>query len=286
MAIYDKSGNLLNSGYNVNGESLQNAYDKNGDVIFPTTLTIKVMTYNWQWLQSFNSQQTMQTAIIQNNNADIIGFQEFSKSSSVPTVGANALIGYRTIRLSNHYNYNALVSKNIILSDITIADFQTQDQYDIDTYNETRCYMKCYLTIGEKTICWINTHLCYHTDVSKYAQMAEIFALAEQEDYCIITGDFNSYALSVSDSDYINMFKQFVDAGYNLANSTAEQGFTKTWTDSSVATSPSQMTYATDNIICSGNIDINDIVFDTTKFSYLNGQSIDHIPIIATLEIT
>lgn len=286
MAIYNIDGNALNGAYNVNGSSLVNAYDIDGEAVFPTGATsLKVMTYNWRWCQEFNSQQAMQTAIIQNNDADIIGFQEFSKNSSVPAVGANALSGYSTIKLSNHYNYNAMASKSLALSNVTIADFQTQDPYDISTYNETRCYMKCYLSIGGKTVCWINTHLCYHTDESQYAQMAEIFALAEQEDYCIITGDFNSTAVSVTDSDYINLFKPFVDAGYNLANSTAERGFTKTWSDSVSATSVSQMTDPCDNIIVSGNIDMHSVAFDTTKFSYLNGQSIDHIPVIVTLEI-
>ena len=87
-------------------------------------------------------------------------------------------------------------------------------------------------------------------------------------------------------SDYIGIFKPFVDAGYNLANSTTEKGFTKTWTTSATATSTAEMTYPCDNIITSSNIDINSVVFDDTKFSYLNGQSIDHIPLIAEVTIS
>jgi hypothetical protein len=36
----------------------------------------------------------------------------------------------------------------------------------------------------------------------------------------------------------------------------------------------------------SNNIDITDVVFDTTKLSYLNGNAIDHIPVVATLRLS
>ena len=283
MGVYSKNGEELNTAYNKSGSTINVAYDVNGNPLFLADLT--VMTYNCRWFQDFNSQQEMQNAIISANNADIIGFQEFSKNTSVPTVGANALTAYNNIQLSSHYNYNAMATKSLQLSNYSTADFQTQDQYDISTYSETRCWQKCYLSVKSKTICWINTHLCYHTEASKHAQMAEVFALAEAEDYVIITGDFNSTALSTAGSDYTGMFKQFVDAGYNLANSSPTVGFTKTWTDSATATSTAEMTDPCDNIITSGNIDIVSVRFDPIKFDYLNGKSIDHIPIVVRLKI-
>ena len=141
------------------------------------------------------------------------------------------------------------------------------------------------ITVGGKTITWINTHLCYLTQSVKFLQMAEVLALAETKDYVIITGDFNSMAETINDTEYTNMFKPFVDAGYNLANCTLERGFTKTWTDSVTATSLSDFSTTTDNIITSSNIQIQSVIYDVTKLSYLDGNKIDHIPLIAELVI-
>jgi len=275
MPIYDFEGNTLSSALDIQGNMLSNVYDVYGNPILAKTL--KVMTYNTQWFNGINSQQAMQELIINNNNPHIIGFQEFSRNGQIGNVAETALLNYRYRQMSNHYNYLFMASK-LPLSNIEIADFVHQS-------GETRAYMKCEINVYGKNITWINTHIDYISNVNQYAQMQEIFEMAEQAEYCIITGDFNSDALSTSDSDYINLYKPFVDAGYNLANSTAERGFTKTWTDSATATSPSEMTTATDNIITSENITIDSVVFDTTKFSYLNGQPIDHIPIIANLTI-
>lgn len=285
MSVYDLDGNELFNVYDVDGVTLNQAYDIDGNPLLdlePDKLTI--MSYNVQWWQNFNSQQTMQNEIIAKYKPNIIGFQEFSKTDSIPSVGIMALGNYSTIRLSNHFNFNAMASK-FALEDVTIADYETQDSYDLNS-NETRSYMKAYFTFNGKRICWINTHLCYYTNSAQYAQAAELLAMAEEEDYVVITGDFNSYGLNAESSDYIGIFKPFVDAGYNLANSTTEKGFTKTWTTSTTATSTADMTYPCDNIITSSNIDINSVVFDDTKFSYLNGQSIDHIPLVAEVTIS
>lgn len=285
--IYDTSGTQLYSAYDVDGNDLNIAYDINENTVYPSspiTPTIKVMTYNVRWFQDFNSQSAMQTKIINDNNADIIGLQELSKNGAIPSLGQTVLSGYDYKQLSAHKNYLGIASK-LSISNYSTADFEHQDSYDWSQYQETRAYQKCNISAGGKTITWFNAHLCFHDRSVKAQQMMEILALAEQEDYCIITGDFNSDCQSVNDADYIAMMKPFVDAGYKLANNTQSRGFTKTWTDSATATSTEQMTDATDNIIVSGNITITSINFDTTKFSYLNGQSIDHVPIVVGLLI-
>lgn len=284
MAIYDISGNSLGAVYDIDGTSLGQAYDIDENPLLPGENLLTVMSYNVQWFTGINSQETMQNLIIQNNDADIIGFQEFSRNTSVPTVGANILSDYSTIRLGNHINYSAIASK-IALSDITIADYATQDTHDVQVWHETRYYMKSYFTQNGRRICWFNTHLCVQNTEPKYAQMLELFNMAEQEEYCIITADFNSFAHSVEDDDYINMFKQFVDAGYNLANCSSESGFTNTYSGSTTAASTSDLTTAPDSIITTGNIDIVSVLFDITKFQYLNGNAIDHIPVVAHLRI-
>lgn len=285
--IYDLSGNNLTDAYSLNGGSISAAYNINGEQIYPDAVQLKVMTFNEQGWGGINSQQTMQNTIFNLYDADIIGFQEFCTNGVIPTVARNALTNYTNIQLTNHKNYNAVASK-FALSDWTIADYQTQDQYDIDTWNETRTYMRGYFAIGGKTIAFFNTHLCVHNQAPRHAQAAELFALAQQEEYCIITGDFNNTdsPMSASVSDYTGIFKPFVDAGYNLANNSPVAGFTNThYGGTEHLNSLSELTAALDSIIVSGNITIDRVIFDPTKLSYQNGQKFDHIPVVAELTI-
>lgn len=286
MSVYDVNGNEIFAVYDVEGTELSQAYDIDGNPLLsfePVDLT--VMTYNVQHFTYINSQAEMLAKIFGDNDPDIIGIQEISTSRSVPTVGANALVNYPYIELSNHINYNGLASK-IALSNVVSTDYQTQDQYDIDTCNETRCYMKCYFTVGNRQICWLNTHLSFHTASARYAQIAELFNIAQQERYVIITGDMNGVPFSTEDDDYIYMFKQFVDAGYNLANCSPTAGFTKTWTSARYPASLADLTNPYDNIITSGNITIRSVTFDTTKFDYETGNAFDHVPVVAEVTIT
>lgn len=283
MPIYDVIGNSVHIPYDIDGNALQQAYDIEQNPLLPTEESLVVMTYNVQWFTDFNGQRAMQQTIINSNDADIIGIQELTQNGTISAVGQAVLSDYSYKQLSNHKNYLGLVSK-IQLSDYSTADFTNQDPYDASQFSETRAYQKCTISFGGKNIAWFNTHLCFHDASIKALQMMEIKAMADLEEYCIITGDLNSYCLSTADADYTDMYKPFVDAGYNLANCVGNV-FTKTWTDSKTATSLSQMTYPHDNIITSANIDIYSIKFDTTKFSYLNGQSIDHIPVVARLVV-
>ena len=282
--IYNKSGSTIYTAYDKSGSIIDSAYDVDGNTVFQRQL--KVMTYNVQGWQGINSQQTMQNAIFGTYDADIVGIQEFCSDGSIPSIASNALSSYPNLQLTEHINYNAVASKQTI-SNWVIADYETQDPYDISTWNETRSYMKGYFTFHGKQIAIINTHLCVQNSAPRYAQAAELFALAEAEDYCIITGDFNSTTapLTVNDDDYKYIYKPFVDAGYNLANNSPTAGFTNTHSTATSVASLSALTSALDSIIVSGNIDIDSVVFDPTKLSYENGQKFDHIPVIATLTV-
>ncbi len=289
MPAYNITGSELPFIYDSNNIPLNQAYDLNGNELYsePVPIQLKIMSYNCRWFRDYNSQQTMQEIIFNSNNADLVGFQEFSTDGNIPTVGANVLTAYNTLRLSNHKNYLAMASKNIALKEFVIADFLNQDPEDATRYNETRAYMKCYFTIGGKRVCWINTHLAVVTKEYKYLQMREIFNLAQQESRVIITGDFNSFNDNTEDEEYINMYKQFVDAGYNLSNNSPATGVTNTYTSATSAQSLNDLQEPPDTIIVSPNIMIVSTVFDTTKLNpdYYDGTSIDHIPVIATLEI-
>lgn len=287
MPIYNVNGESLDSLYNVNGESLNAAYNVNGELIWTKDNpdALRVMTYNVQKFTGINAQQAMQNLIISTYDADIIGIQE-TGGNVMPTVGANALAGYENIFIGgaeNSANPPSLASK-LALQNPTAVQFQAQDPYDWDNWSERRMYQKADLSINGKTVTWINTHLCLYYPYLE-SQMGEIFAAAQQCEYVIITGDFNSGTSGIDSTSYTRLYKQFVDAGYNLANNSPDSGWHNTYTSSAAATSLAELSTPPDSIIVSGNIDIENVIFDTTKFSYLNGSPIDHIAVIADLVI-
>lgn len=284
MAVYNITGESLNNVYDVDGISLSQAYDISGNPLITAPQPITVMSYNVQWFTGINSQTVMQQKIINDNKPSIIGMQELSQNGSIPTVGNTVLSEYGTKILSNHKNYLGIASK-LRLYDTVVADFVNQDPEDISRYGETRAYMKTYFDFNGKKVCLINTHLAVITASYIYAQMNEVFSLAEGEDYVIITGDFNTWFSAFTSDVYENTFKQFVDAGYKMVNNSPNSGITNTYSNLTDVTSLSDMRSNPDSIIVSGNIGIDARVFDTTKFSYLNGDVIDHIPVVATLLI-
>lgn len=287
MSVFDVNGNDVSKLYSVDGNELVSAFDKSGKQVFPDSVTLKVMTYNVQYFNGINEQTAMQTEIINKYTPDIIGMQELGTytASTLPTVGKTMLNGY-TLQLSNHKNKVMMATKGYSLSNIVIADYEHQDPQDLSQYNETRAYIKADINVGGKVVTFINTHLCYLTESVKWQQMEELFAIAQQCEYVIITGDFNSMQMSAEAGDYIHMYKPFVDAGYHLANNSPTAGFTNTYTNTATATSLAELQTAPDTIIVSGNIDIESVVFDPTKFSYLNGSVIDHIPLIAEVTVS
>jgi len=281
MAVYDANGNGLSSAYNTSGNSLSSAYDVNGNGILDTTGEFKLMTYNVQWFEGRNGIQAMQDLIIATYSPDVIGLQEvYRHRSDLPPVGIQMLSDYRNLYISTTTNPDGLASK-FPLEDVVMARFTAQDPADVSNSDE-RGYMKAYFRFGNARICWLNTHLAYITAEYKHQQMMELFAMAENEEYCILTGDFNSYGTK---ADFDAMYKPFVSAGYHLANFAAEDDFTKTFSSSATPTNTSEMTHPHDNLICSGSLSMKDVVFSPIKFQYQDGNAIDHIPIIATISV-
>ena len=287
MSIYNISGNQISNAYNLNGNMLSQAYDVDGVPLMGDP-TLTVMTFNVKVFQEINNQQALLNEIISKYTPDIIGMQELGTltANTLPTVGTNMLSNYPIKILSEHKQKDMMVSKSLSLSNFYTTDFTNQDPLDAQYYSETRSYMMADINIGGKTIKWINAHLCFETPSVKWLQMGELFDIAEQHDYVILTADFNSTAMTATSDDYINMYKQFVDAGYNLANNSPSAGFQNTWGSSTNPTSLADLTWACDSIITSSNIDIENVVFDDTKLDYLNGNQIDHIPVVAYITIT
>ena len=240
------------------------------------TTKLKIMSYNVQWFSGINSQIPMQERIVSKYNPQINCLQELSTNGKINSVGRKMLFDYPYQYLSYHKNYLGIASK-YKLKDVKAYDFKHQDPEDMARFGETRAYIKGTLEIDGKRIKIINAHLSYLTPSVKYQQMQELFNSAEKAEYAIIIGDFNCFY------DYDILYNQFIESGYNLANCYTK--VTKTWTDKTKAKYLPQLTYPTDNIIKSGNITIKKVMFDKTKMKYLNGDIIDHIPVVTRLYI-
>lgn len=288
MSGYTKDGIEIFHAYDINGNYLSQAYDINGNEIFHNEIPegkerLSVMSYNVQWFTNINSQLNMQREILNKNEPVIIGCQELSQDGTMPLIGQTLFSDYPVKLLSNHKNYLGCISM-LDLYDTVIADYQNQDPEDMSQYGETRSYIKTYFNFNCKRICWINTHLSYRTNYT-YTQMSEILELISNEEYFIITADFNTNFTSFTSDYYNNTYKKFLDAGCKLINSIPSTGITKTYTASTYAELLSQFSSNPDNIIVSSNIDIYSINFDITKLFYLDGHSIDHIAVNAVLLI-
>ena len=278
MAVYDLNGNEIISVYDVNGNALTQAYDIDANPLLnldPVDLTI--MTYNVQRFSGLNANETMQNEIISTYDADIIGLQELG-TSTMPDVGTRVLSDYPYIYLGIQTNKSGIASKHV-LSNVTANTFVNQG-------GETRGYQKSYFTVGGRTVCWINAHLATSSNESaKVAQAGELFNMVQNEEYFIITGDFNTGGGYTTDApEYTTIMKQFIDAGYHSANYSNQHGFYKTWINGKTAESSGA---ATDQIITSANITIDTVILDTIKISYADGtQNIDHIPLVAEVTIS
>lgn len=274
--IYNLNGAQLSTAYDVDGVTLAQAYDIDGNpLIEQITADLVVMSYNVQWFSGINANKAMQQSIINSYNADIIGIQE--TGSPMPEVGYEVLTDYPNIAFGIQTNISGIASK-LALSNVTAANFSRKA-------SEYKGYQKAYFTVNGHSICWINAHLETSTNETvKVAQAVELFNLVGDEDYFIITADMNTTCKSVNDIEYSTIMSQFVNAGYHCANCTNQHGFLDTWTSGSTA---SGTWYPCDHVITSDNIDIVNVIVDTTKIDVAaqTGQSIDHLPIIAYLNI-
>lgn len=272
--IYDINGNQLTNAYDINGNLLTQAYDLEGNPLMedeptpptPIQSNFKVMSYNVQYWGGMNANTEMLQTIINTYDVDVIGTQEGSG-----TAGGG---------LFSDYGYSEASGNLSLISKYALGDFVAANYTD-----GRRGYIKAYIQFNGKRICIIDTHLeTGFESVNKIAEAQQLFELVQNEDYFIITGDFNTTCKSVNAYHYNVIYKQFVDAGYHLANCSNQHGFIDTWTD---GTSVNDVWFPTDNIITSANIDIVNVIADTLKVDVAaqTGQSIDHLPVIACLAI-
>lgn len=274
--IYDVQGNEISSAYAIDGGALSQAYDVQGNELIDDSFV--VMSYNVQWMSGINSDMTMQASILNAYHPDVIGFQEFQKavSSQMPSWVNTLVPEYQTL-MGNYGNKNALSSK-YAMTNFTTVPFATQTM-------DGQSYSTATITVDGKSIFLLNAHLTTSDyEETKVEQAGEVFDALQGHEYFILMGDFNTVCKTVNDTEYTTIMKQFVDAGYNVANCSPQHGFTDTWTSGSTAIGT---WYPCDHIITSANISINNVIVDTTKIDVVaqTGQSIDHLPIVAYLTV-
>lgn len=277
--MYRVDGNAINSAYDNAGQSLSQAYDVNGNPLIQEA-DLVVMTYNIQWFTGINANQSMQTGILDAYKPDIIGFQEFQKatSSSIPAMATALLSGdYPYINMGNYGNKNALASKYEMTNFATVP--HTTQTMDGQSYSTATIMIE-----GKEILLLVSHVTTSDYETTKVAQVHEVYEAVQDAEYFIIMADFNTVCKSVNDTEYTTIMKQFVDAGYNVANCSEQFGFKDTWTSGSTA---GGTWYPCDHIITSSNIAMNTVIVDTSKIDVAvqTGKSIDHLPIVAYLTV-
>lgn len=283
MSVYTINGDVVNTLYDKNGSTINQAYDINGHVVYqPTASSIRVATYNvggWYIGSGTNVPTEKKTAyialqqsILSAVEADIVCFQEYWNAFCADGTTADSVIGqYFTQQEKTNadttWNGHVTASNGIVLNDYESIRF-------VNYYSTAPGYEKCYIDVGGKTVCIINTHLSTAAGGKKEPQSQEIFDAVQNEPYFIIMGDFNTEV-----SDYDAIVKKFVDAGYHSVNLNGTDHHFSTFYASAGIGKP------TDQIITSANITISDAYVNTLKLTDGLGDKIDHIPLVADLVI-
>ena len=259
--------------------------DTSGDASTRPVLTIThggeylltVMTFNVQYFSGINASPEILDSIFTQYNPDIVGMQEYGAAAAVDGVDSQTFI-------RRYWDYTEVGGTNLVASKMALNDPETVYYAD---YTEPRCYQKMYVAVGGRRIAVFNTHLDYDylgsPETPKVKQIKALFDAVAREEYFIILGDFNTVCSSTADPDYINMIKLFVDAGYHCANCSDQHGFYGTWTDGTTDANGSWE--QTDNVVTSPNIIIKEVVIDRTKITANTGLTIDHLPIVARLDV-
>lgn len=278
MNLFDYAGSPVANVYDVEGTGTGTAYDVGGNAL--TSSNFVVMSYNIQHFTGLNANESMQREIFARYNADFIGFQEFQMYNqwTVPALATTLLSeDYPYLEMFLYGNKNAFASKYAI-SDMTTVPHQTQTM-DGQSYSTGK------IEVDGKEVFMVVGHVTTSDyESTKVEQIEEVFDAVQGHERFIIMADFNTTCKSVSDTEYTTIMKQFVDAGYNIANCTPQAGFNNTWTDGYTSNA---VWYPCDHIITSANISMDRVVFDTQKITVAGTthQSIDHIPMIAYLTI-
>ena len=292
MSIYDVDGAELFSAYSVNGNNVSILFNVDGEEIFPSTL--KVGTYNvGSWYDGSHDNvpsakdaeyYALQTEILQKNNFDILVLEEYTKQFSKTGRTAKSVLDpfFPYIReqggdvVTN--TYGRCICSKYPISNYTVRNYSSGTSNYFDS---------CNVTVGNVVFTVFVTHLHWsntYPDSTREAQVAQLISTASQYQNVIIGGDFNT-GISKNHTDeenkerYDDFVKPFVDNGFNSANF-SDFGDFVTCIDSN------STEYYLDNIYTSSNISITDSYVDETKKNDLLNDTIDHMPLVAIVEVT
>ena len=295
MSVYDKNGRALNTIYNKDGTSISSAYDINGNIVFSRDTTIKVATYNvGQWylgnhdnvpVNLDSTYYALQNGMISSINADILLLEEYTKQfSKLPRTAISMLEQYYPY-IHEQGGDNPTASTSVgrcVCSKYPITNYTTHTY----TQGSPFYFDSCNITIGDNVFMVIVTHLHWAsglTDSIREQEIAELINFASDYSNVIIGGDFNTaLSTSLTEAQYqyaYNAFvKPFIDAGFNSANF-------KDFGNMVTCIDGSNVEYLLDTIYTSPNISITNAYVDTTKETDQIVEKIDHMPLVATIEL-
>ena len=292
MAIYGKDGNELASAFNPINTELDSAFDKEGTQVYSRIRTLKVMTYNvGTWYDGKHDNipadkdaeyYALQKGMLLADDADIVCLEEYCKEfSKTGRTAASLLVecGYPYIMetlgdspTASPANGRCIASKYPITSYIA-RDFTDGSHLYYDT---------CVITVHGVTINVMVTHLHWDDRAKRTSEMQTIMSVLAGFQTFILCGDFNTTDnYDVEGADYLAIVKPLIDAGYNVANGGAF-GFKITYS----SYPDNSWTACLDNIVTSSNIEMLGVVVDETKLNDgITTERIDHMPLVATLQI-
>lgn len=286
--IYDKNGNQLQTVYGKDGQPLSAAYSKDGTQIYPDgPITLKVMTYNvgqWYYGSGDNvpadkdaAYYALQNGMIQAHNPDVLCIQEYWKVFS--KTGRTALS-----MLQQYFPYIHEQGGNSGYFGRCICSKYPISNYTVRTYaNESnRYYDSCTITVNGVPITFTNTHLDVNSQDKRDEEIVELIAYLQTQQRFIACGDYNT-AIMYADKTrpaYIKNIKPYLDAGFHVANCD-DFGFLYTASDMPTGT----WNGCLDNIITSPNMTFTSVEVDETKRTDGLTENIDHMPLIAVIEI-
>lgn len=280
MAVYNIDGIDTDTAYDIDGTLLNQAYDIDGNELLDDN-QLKVMSYNVQYWRGNNGMKSIQN-IAFGDGADIVGIQEWGTAQS-PTIDGTDCISYL-----NSFGYTDVTVTSLDYNHKAVASKYPMTNKSETVYNqsiETRSYTKSYFEFNGKTIAFFNTHTDYQLNSTiKFAQIQELLTAVSNEEYFILTGDLNTTCTNKAETEYLNCVQPFIDAGYNVANSPVGEDLIWTYYNGATVAESTQIT-PTDNIITSSNIAIIDVYTIDTKLTANTGNVIDHIPLVAVLQI-
>ena len=288
MSIYDKSGAQLETVYNVSGAALPTAYDKAGNIIFAAA-DLKVMTYNvggWYIGSGRNvpaaekdAYYALQTGMIADASPDILFINEYMAQFSDDGTSALEMLQqffpYIETAMSGTYFSRAICSK------LPLTNY-TQHSFSV---GNGQYYDSAEVVVDGTPVTLVVIHLIVNPETTRYTQAQELLAYLETLDTFICAGDYNTgistSTANPSSSEYEKFVKIFLDAGFHTANFGAS-GFMVTCNDGVNGTGTD---WYIDNIITSADINVISSYVDTTKLTDGISGKIDHMPLIANLEV-